>query len=176
MTTSLSNVTRMLMASIAVVGVAAGLAGCISDQPTRPSVQGRAPTDPKVTKLVLTTAPPSDTDSNGFPDTMKVLVHLFEEPPGGWPLSVAVPGTFRFELIDSKLKLVTTWTFEGKLSEAAAFWDDAGACYRFDLSLLEGGRTDRRNSESFDMKATFIPAKGGVSPTNTASQRYGRTR
>lgn len=168
----------MIALGCALMGLASTqLAGCIEEGArTVPTMTGKSPpSEPRIARLLLTLQYPRDTNDNGYPDSMTTMVRLFEEEPG-WPLPMAVPGTFKIDMIDSQKVLITSWTFDEKAAEAAAWKDAAGVYYRFELSLLTGGRTDQMKTESVDVRATFTPTKGGISPTGTASRTFGRTR
>ncbi len=177
MTSPPTRTFSVVLTAAALAAATSTLAGCISDDPSKPAGLGshQPPSDPKIARLVLTARFPRDTNANGYPDSMTTLVRLFEEEPG-WPLALAVPGTFKFEMLDSQKKLITTWAFDASAAQAAATRDATGVCYQFDLSLLEGGRTDQLSTESVDVRATFTPTKGGPSPNGTVSQHFGRTR
>jgi hypothetical protein len=119
---------------------------------------------------------PVDSDANGYPDTLSVRIHLFEAE-GGWPLSVAVPGTFRFELAAPRAQPFAAWDYNAAQTDAARARDGAGPCYLFELSLLGDGRTDRVDVETVDLRATFTPAKRPDRPIRAPiSMHFGRTR
>lgn len=151
--------------------------GCVPDN--RPKVTIDPPKEPRPTRLVMTTTHPRDVDGNGYPDTLTTRVHLFEAE-GGFPLAVTIPGWFKFDLI-SKGKTVASWTIDAEQTAARLVPDAVGPAYVFELSLLEGGRTDRLDTETIDLRCSFYAvADGTASPppraSNVVSRHFGRTR
>jgi hypothetical protein len=97
--------------------------------------------------------PIPDTDGNGFPDTFPVTVYLFAD---GFPLSLEVPGTFRFELYSAEGKLARIWTIDSDQARAAVRRAGPGPAYVFALSMLDGG-SDRVRKQTVDLSAVFTP-------------------
>lgn len=156
--------------------LAALLASCVADNP-RPPITGMSPpADPKPTRMVVTTYLPTDTNSNGYPDTIALRVHLFEHE-GGWPLAVGVPGRFKFEMVSPQGKVLATWDLDPASSPGGIGRDQIGPCYLMDLSLLTDGRTDRIDAETIDLRGVFSPTKEPDRPIRaTVSMHFGRTR
>ena len=165
------------MTRVLALGLIPLLAGCVPDNRSPAISSVPPPSDPNPTKIVLSLSKmPVDSDANGYPDTLSVRIHLFEAE-GGWPLSVAVPGSFRFELAPPRAPAFATWNFDAAQTEAARGRDGAGPCYAFELSLLSEGRTDRVDVESVDLRAVFTPAKHPDRPIRAPiSMPFGRTR
>jgi hypothetical protein len=164
---------RVVMTVLAVVMAA----GCVTDE-KKPAIAGVTPPEKvKPSRLVVTSYLPRDTDSNGYPDLIPIRVHLFEAE-GGWPLAVWVPGTYRFELTPpggTAKDVLASWEIDpeaaGRLGR-----DQIGLCAMLELSLLEGGRTDRHNAETVDLRTTFTPRDGGGPIRGVISMHFGRTR
>lgn len=97
--------------------------------------------------------PVPDTDGNGFPDTFPVTVYLFAD---GFPLSLEVPGTFRFELYSAEGKLARIWTIDADQARASVRRAGPGPAYVFALSMLDGG-SDRVRKQTVDLSAIFTP-------------------
>lgn len=149
-----------LLACALVLSVASG---CVSDKPT-PHQVAAAPrgTTPSALQMWVRTPIP-DADGNGFPDTFPVTVYLFAE---GYPLSIQVRGTFRFELYSAEGKLARVWTIEGDKAEESIRQAGPGPAYVFLLSLLDSG-SDRVRRQTVDLAATFTPensSSGGGLP------------
>lgn len=129
------------------------IGGCVSDSPSPHSVEA-APTGTPPTALQMwVRTPVPDTDGNGFPDTFPVTVYLFSE---GYPLSLDVPGTFRFELYSAEGKLARIWTFDADQAKQTVRRAGPGPAYVFALSMLDGG-SDRVRRQTVDLSAVFTP-------------------
>ena len=169
---------RHLWIGALVVGL---MGGCVSEGPSKPTMSGQsAPSQPHPTRMVVTSYLPRDTDSNGSPDLIPLRVHLFEAE-GGWPLAVAVPGTYRFELAApgdaGRQKPLATWDVDPSASPRMLTQDQVGPCYLIELSLLSGGRTDRLMVETVDLHAAFVPTDTKQSTIRSViSMHFGRTR
>ena len=150
--------------------------GCVSDNP-RPPITGMSPpSDPKPSRMVITTYLPTDTNSNGYPDTIPIRVHLFEHE-GGWPLAVGVEGKFRFEMASPQGKTLASWDVDPSQVPGGVGRDQIGPCYLFDLSLLTDGRTDKLDVETIDLRGAFTPTKDPAKVIRaTISMHFGRTR
>lgn len=139
-----------------LAAISAVLFGCVSEGPGKRSVQS-APVGTSPTALQMwVRTPVPDTDGNGFPDTFPVTVYLFAD---GYPLSLEVPGTFRFELFSSEGKLARVWTIESKEAKDAVRRAGPGPAYVFALSLLDSG-SDRVRRQTVDLSAVFTPDAG----------------
>lgn len=146
---------RLGFASLVVV--AAGcLGGCVSDQPTQRAVQAAPVGTPPTSLQMWVRTPVADTDGNGFPDTFPVTVYLFSD---GYPLSLEVPGTFRFELFSAEGKLARVWTFDADQARATVRRAGPGPAYVFALSMLDSG-SDRVRRQNVDLSAVFTPEPG----------------
>lgn len=171
----------MRRAMIAILASAIGCAGgCVSDERKPAISEFTAPAKPNPTRIVVTSYMARDTDSNGFPDLIPLRVHLFEAE-GGWPLAVTVPGTFRFELATpgdaGRAKPLAVWEIDPAKSPGMLGQDQIGPCYMIELSLLNGGRTDRLTVESVDLRTAFIPETPTPNPIRgVISMHFGRTR
>ncbi len=144
---------RFICALAALLAPIAILTGCVTEgkQPRNVAAQP-AETIPTTLQMWVRTPLP-DTDGNGFPDTLPVTVYLFVE---GYPLSLDVPGTFRFELLSAEGKLARAWTFDEAQCKAAIRRAGPGPAYVFALSVLGDG-SDRVRRQSVDLTATFTP-------------------
>jgi hypothetical protein len=153
------------------IGLAAS-AGCTSSRssaaytrPLPPKLRPLkpAPPDARANALVLTvSAAPLDTNGNGYPDLIHATAHLFDTryPPG-----IKEDGAFVFNLFAAgqvghpDVDPIQEWRIEGEALEQAHMRSPFGECYRFRLSLLDGG-TDRLPIGMVDIQCWFEPADG----------------
>jgi len=172
----------MLVPSLASLAAAvcacAFLAGCetvsseTSDgRPMPPAVRKaqRAPDDAPINALSLTFEPkPGDSDGNNRPDQITLTLYLFARPypaptwrdgqfvvsayRSGTAGSPSTPGTKPFHV----------WTIETRDLNLGRFRNLIGDGYRFQLSLLDQGGTDRIDGNSLDFTVCFRPASGGA--------------
>lgn len=164
--------TLILIAAIAP-------AGCkmVDETPKPPIADAKPPADPRPSRMVITMRSyPQDKDANGYADTLPVSIHLFEAD-GGWPLAVAIPGTFRFTARPPGGKPVASWDFDPAATPGSIIRGQAGPTYIYELSFLTGGRTDRHDVETLDVVAVFTPSDPQKQPIQgIISTHFGRTR
>jgi hypothetical protein len=159
----------------AAVAVGLGLvisAGCTSSRstaahsrplPPKPRALRPAPPDARADALVLNvSAAPLDTNGNGYPDLIHATAHLFDTR---YPPAIKENGTFVFLLYASgqvgnpDVDPIHEWRIEGEGLEQAHARSAFGDCYRFRLSLLDGG-TDQLPINMADIQCWFEPADG----------------
>ena len=131
--------------------------------PPKPRPLKPAPPDARADALVLNvSAAAMDTDGNGYPDLVHATVHLFDRryPPaiyqeGAFIFAMFAPG----EVSRRGAEPIREWRITDleKIRGRSAF----GGCYRFRLSLLDDGGTDRLNVPMADVVCVFEPADGG---------------
>jgi hypothetical protein len=178
---------RILVAG-AAIAVGLGLvisAGCQSSRssasysrplPPKPRALPPAPADARANALVLNvSAAPLDTNGNGFPDLIHATAHLFDTR---YPPAIKESGAFVFLLYASGqvgrpgVDPIQEWRIEGTALEEAHARSAFGECYRFRLSLLDGG-TDRLPIGMADIQCWFEPADG---PTAVRPRTPGGSR
>jgi hypothetical protein len=123
-------------------------------------------------------AAPLDTNGNGYPDLIHATAHLFDTR---YPPAIKEDGTFVFLLWASgevglpDVDPLHEWRIEGEALELAHARSAFGECYRFRLSLLDGG-TDRLPIGMADIQCWFEPADGrsATYAGEVASIRIGR--
>jgi hypothetical protein len=131
--------------------------------PPRPRPAPAVPSGARADAMVLNVeASPVDTDGNGYPDRIRATVHLFDTryaPP------IHEDGAIVFVLHPSGAagrpgtEPLRQWRFaEARLAEARGL-SRFGACYRFQLSLLDEG-TDAVNVSMADLACRFEPSDG----------------
>ena len=154
--------------------LAAALGGCqtvsseTSDgRPMPPPVRSpdRAPSEAPVNAISVLYAPkPADTDANGRPDRLAIELYLFARP---FPTPVWRDGT----IIVSAYPMgkagspsapgrspVHTWTLTMRDVELGRFRSLIGEGYRFQVSLLDAGGSDRIAGNGLDFVTSFQPA------------------
>ncbi|MHC4079865.1 MAG: hypothetical protein ACYS15_18710 [Planctomycetota bacterium] len=165
---------RILIAG-AAIAMGLGLvisAGCTSSRssaahtrplPPKPRPLQPAPPDARANALVLNvSAAPLDTNGNGYPDLIHATAHLFDTR---YPPAIKEDGTFVFHMYASgqvgrpDVEPIQEWRIEGEALEQAHARSAFGECYRFRLSLLDGG-TDRLPISMADIQCRFEPADG----------------
>jgi hypothetical protein len=106
---------------------------------------------------------PEDLNNNGYPDLIKVTVALFSTPH---PTSIREDGEFVFLLVPQGqqgmegAKPLGEWRIEGDAVTRGFAQAQYGPCYQFQLSLLEGGGTDRLGLDRADLVCVFEPTAG----------------
>ena len=149
------------------------LAGCTSSRsasartrplPPKPRPIQPAPPDARADALVLNvSAAPLDTNGNGYPDLIYATAHLFDTR---YPPAINEDGAFMFHLYPSgqasqpEVVVLREWRIEGEKLEKARARSAFGECYRFRLSLFDGGGTDRLPISMADIQCWFEPADG----------------
>jgi len=108
---------------------------------------------------------PGDLNNNGYPDQINVTVALFATPH---PTSIREEGAFMFTLVpqgqqgEPGAKSLGAWRVEGDAVARGLARAQYGPCYQFQLSLLDGGGTDRMELDRADLVCIFEPADGSV--------------
>lgn len=156
--------------------LALALAGCTTvgdagasgrPAPARPRPAQPAPAGARADALVMNVdAAPLDTDGNGYADLIRATVHLFDTR---YPPPIHEDGACVFSLYACGAagrpgsQALRQWRFaEGELA-AARGRSRFGDCYRFQLSLIEGGG-DAIEVSMADLSCRFEPV-GGERPT-----------
>ncbi|MBC7834379.1 MAG: hypothetical protein H7Y88_04670 [Phycisphaerales bacterium] len=130
---------------------------CVSDDRPFPEPPRAVPTQPPgitpTTLLISASQFPADSDRNGFADTIEITAYLFAEQHRA-PL--AVPGTFRFALLDPASAPLAEWEFDQAQSTAQARVFMPGPGYSFRLNMLDVA-TDRLPATQARLMAFFTP-------------------
>jgi len=126
-----------------------------------------APTTPSSARVnrmaFIVGSKPGDLNNNGYPDQIKVTVALFATPH---PTSIREDGAFVFTLVPQGqqgvegAKSLGAWRLEGDAVARSFSRAQYGPCYQFQLSLLDGGGTDRLELDRADLVCIFEPADG----------------
>ena len=131
--------------------------------PPKPRKIVPAPADARADALVLTlSTTPRDTNGNGYADLIDTTTYLFDRR---YDPSFHESGVFVFSLYETggaafaEAQPIREWRFEPQQVALARSWTGFGLCYRFRLSLIDGG-TDRLDIGMADMRCRFEPADG----------------
>lgn len=133
------------------------LVGCVvrSDRPRVP----RSPRDPVIDRVLLSVAPPRDTNADGTTDAVIAVVHFFDS---SYPLSLASDGQMSFQLVAEGQDLYA-WTFSVPEVVRARQRSQVGIVHEFDLRMDESVASwiagDLRTT-LVDLRASFSPSGG----------------
>lgn len=162
-----------------------GLVGCTSSpraaEAANTADPGRATERPSATvsrleplQMLLTRGTPTDSDANGFADTVPVVVYLFPDARDS-NLPIWSTGTFRFDIRAEDGRNVGKWEFGGDLGERARVQLAPGPGYSFFLRLGPG--QDRLPPINAELRASFVHEGGRVVETGgAATVRLGAAR
>lgn len=112
---------------------------------------------------VLYAPKPQDTDANGRPDRLGIELYLFARP---YPAPVWRDGTFTITAypmgkagnpLAPGANPVHTWTLNTRTGALDRFRSLIGEGFRTQVSLLDGGGTDRIPGMALDFVASFQP-------------------
>jgi hypothetical protein len=126
------------------------------------------PADAPINALSVLYGPkPADSDANGRPDKVTVELYLFARPfpvPTWRDVTIVIvaypPGKAGTAQRPGAVP-VHTWRIATRDLGLGQFHGLVGDGYRFQLSLLDDGGTDRVPGSALDFTARFEPAEGG---------------
>ena len=158
----------MLLALIAVIFAAGCVETRLQGYSQRPVPPQRDPAPPppssaRADALVLTVGATLDTNGNGYPDLIQANVHLFDRR---YAPTLREDGAFQYTLFPAgevdlaETDPIRTWRIEGEDLQRAFIRSGFGLGFRFRLSLLENGATDRIDLSLGDIVCRFEPADG----------------
>ncbi|MCL4222520.1 MAG: hypothetical protein KJZ65_14260 [Phycisphaerales bacterium] len=135
-----------------------GMGGCASSggsRPKPPPVSQRPPV-----QIQLTVGLPSDSDGNGYPDTVQAIAYLFpaNDDSKESKLPVAAKGTFEFVMQNAAGTVLARWVFPPEIVDRAARRLPAGVGYSMYLRLAEG--EDVMAPTGVDVRCRFITVEG----------------
>lgn len=108
----------------------------------------------------------TDSDGDGYPDTIPAIVYLFPQPEVS-DLPVWASGEFEFRLLDGTHQLVARWVFPDDVTQSSRKRLPPGPAYSFFLRL--GGDDDRMEPQTLELSAVFRSASGRVVSSNGAA-------
>lgn len=162
--------------SVCLVGLlflcAVTLVGCAASGQSRKPIQSRRQLEP--IQVQLTVGLPSDSDGNGYPDTVQALAYLFPEPGDSSEsrLPVYADGTFEFVMQNAAGEVVARWVFPPEQVARAARHLQAGVGYSMYLRLAPG--QDVMPPMGLDIRCRFITTDGHeVRGLGRATVRFG---
>ena len=124
-------------------------------------------------QILLVRGTPTDSDADGYPDTIPALVYLFPDPTVS-AMSVWAEGEFEFRLLDGNQRPVANWVFPRDKTASARRKLQPGPAYSFFLRL--GGEDDRMPAQTLELSAVFRSDSGRrVSSQGSAAVRMGAT-
>ena len=109
-------------------------------------------------QILLVRGTPTDSDADGYPDTIPALVYLFPDPTVS-AMSVWAEGEFEFRLLDGNQRPVANWVFPRDKTASARRKLQPGPAYSFFLRL--GGRTTACRPRRSSCRRFFGPIRGG---------------
>lgn len=132
--------------------------------PPKPRPLEPAPADARADALVLNiSTSPVDTNGNGYPDLIYATAHLFDtryapaiQEDGAFDFRLYAPG----DAARPDAEPMRHWRFDAEATKRSAGRSAFGPCYRFGLSLLDGG-SDVLPVPMADVVCRFEPAGGG---------------
>lgn len=163
----MKTVIEVLARYIAIAGwafAALALAGCAGDGQRRKPDASLQDLEP--VQIQLTLGLPSDSDGNGYPDTVHAMAYLFPDSRYS-DQPVSDTGTFYFEMHNASGQLAAQWVFPPEIVEQAERRMPAGPAYSMYVRLAEGA--DRMPPSAMDIRVQFL------SETGTRVRSTGRT-
>jgi len=121
-----------LCALALLLGTALCVAGCVADKPAIREV--RAPADLRPDQLVIALYPLLDDDNNGYPDTIPIVVYLWDER---YPLPLWANGTIHFQLEDDENQLIAEWEVPADVVVSSRRRDQVGAAHQMTLDIRD---------------------------------------
>lgn len=152
------QMTRIVAAS-ALVGVALCVGGCVVDEPSRPAIH--KPEDLRPDLMVIGIQPLIDDDNNGYPDTIPLIIYLWDER---YPLPLWVDGSMHFEMVDEAGKLLAEWDVPEDVVKASRSRDQVGAVHHMVLDLRDA-MSDEVPVTNVRLRGQFIDDKGEKADT-----------
>lgn len=134
------------------------VAGCASSGTTRHPSAAAGQLEP--IQVQLNIGLPSDSDGNGYPDTIQALAYLFPKPGDSKEskLPVHVKGTFEFAMQDPAGRVIARWIFPPDVVDDAARNLAAGVGYSMYLRLSR--EQDIMPPMAVDIRCRFTTLEG----------------
>jgi hypothetical protein len=158
--------------------LALAMGSCVSEGPEPRPEPVRTIHQPEglvVDKVVLGVEnPPDDTDRNGYFDTYRVIITLYDDIR--YRGSVYMPGSFRVRIRAQDNHDIAVWEISAE--QAARAWGMSGAlpAYVFRLNMRDVG-TDKVDLTEALIGCSFTPTGGStVESGSWLTVRVGRTR
>ncbi len=136
------------------LGTVLGLAGCVADKPERRDT--RAPADLRPDQLVIAVYPLLDDDNNGYPDTIPVVVYLWDDR---YPLPLWADGMIHFQLVDEDKRVIAEWDVPQDVVTSSRRRDQVGAAHQMTLDIRDA-TTDVRPLTNARLSGVFVGEDG----------------
>lgn len=145
----------------AIIPLAIGgalLGGCVTveDRPQARPVEDAAPV-----QIFFARGNPTDSDGDGYADTIPVTVYLYPDRRVS-ELPVWADGTFTLTLSTLDGRQIDQWVFPPDIVEQSRRTASPGRCFGFFLRL--GGDTDHMPPTTADIRVAFVGTDGRELP------------
>jgi hypothetical protein len=157
-------VRQCLRHSLRVFGVLAALTlvvGCVSNTPPKQEV--RAPADLRPDLLMIAVYPLIDDDNNGYPDTIPLVVYLWDER---YPLPLWADGSIHFTLTGREERVIAEWEVPADIVSSSRRRDQVGAAHHMTLDIRDA-TNDVRPLTNARISGVFL----GTDGTRAATKR-----
>ncbi len=138
---------------------ALALSGCVAEGPRRKPI--RPPADLRTDLVTVATYPLIDNDNNGYPDTIPIVVYLWDNR---YPLPMWGEGGLRFELRDAEQRLIAEWDVPQELLASSRRRDQVGASHVLTLDIRDA-TTDVLPLTNARLSAEYTGQDGTVAKT-----------
>lgn len=150
--------TRRLVQAAVLLWVCVAL-GCVSQNETRKPIKPPPELQPNL--ITIATYPLIDNDNNAYPDTIPIVVYLWDNP---YPLPMWADGDMRFELRDPEQRLIAEWEVPLEVLETSRRRDQVGASHVLTLDIREA-TTDVLPLTNARLSAVYVGRDGAVAKT-----------
>ncbi|MCC7388224.1 MAG: hypothetical protein IT431_05605 [Phycisphaerales bacterium] len=130
------------------------LCACVSDKPAARPVQ--APGDLRPEHMVIAAYPLLDDDNNGYPDTIPVVVYLWDDR---YPLPMWADGAITFRLLDDQEQVIAEWEVPADVVLASRRRDQVGAAHQMTLDIRDA-TSDVRPQTNARLTGEFVGSDG----------------
>lgn len=137
-----------------LLGAVLGAAGCVADKPERRDT--RAPADLRPDQLVIAVYPLLDDDNNGYPDTIPIVVYLWDDR---YPLPLWADGMIHFKLVDEDKRVIAEWDVPQDVVISSRRRDQVGAVHQMTLDIRDA-TTDVRPLTNARLSGVFVAPDG----------------
>lgn len=138
------------------------LPGCVADKPVQRTL--RAPADLRPDTMVIASYPLLDDDNNGYPDTIPIVVYLWDER---YPLPLWEDGIMRFRLSDENKQTIAEWDVPADVVSASRRRDQVGAAHQMTLDIRDA-TSDVRPLTNARLMGEFVAEDGVVADCGRA--------
>lgn len=145
--------------ALSLAGVGVGLTACATEgEPRQPA---KPPADLRPDMVGVAVSPLFDEDNNGYPDTIPVLVYLWDNR---YPLPFWADGAMRFSLHSDDDHLLAEWEVSPDVLEASRRRAPVGAAHVLTLDI-RAATTDVRPPTNALLSGVFLGEDGAVAKT-----------